>query len=709
MPGLVKPIIPESSLIRGLVLDSRDLFSKEAYEERVEKELTKFIKDFREKGTVDANEVRKAVEKFIAVIERALRDLEDAKRKAMQEEYKKLNDIRKLLAEGAKISSKNLKGELEKFGNALKSNALSILRHNRRREARLRRQKAPFGFVLKKLASNRYFDAEVARKAFELGKNALKEPQLFSEIDYLVSMLNKNPDEKTLAKLKERIYRLTKSYESDLDDFLTVEVDIDLEEARKLHRIDHYITFLKMIRRVGNFDGSIRQLESLKKQAADWIYQDTISAKQLERYAVKSFEYGEQLLRTSKYTEDEHFPDIRTRNINLLGVPAVYIINVKKPRPNRAVVLVHQAFGKKETMLTLGKRLASQDYIVVSIDLPQHGQSRDQFRVGRNSEYVLTAVRFLRSNGIKNVGAIGHSLGSMAILFAICGYNLEIENRFYDITMRLDKTIEDIKKTLDKIKSQKYDKDQYDRAVYHATLLSKEYKELKQIILYGLAEMFRTNSRIDAAVLLGSPLDVQSVFHPMGAFALKHFKFVPGMIKEPLFRKLTELGYGIMEKKGGKEIPAKLTEEKGSVQILSAVMPDLYDTFNYVQHVKNPYDYIYAINSLCDDVKNPDKFMGFIRYYRDFIRKTPKLFIIGLKDQWVKPPWKIRKSFDELLEELQEYYEKLGATEMVRMPNVVHALNMEGKDFQFEAGKLPIITYKIVTFLNNYLGRGRLV
>jgi len=118
------------------------------------------------------------VNEFIAIVEKTLRELEDAKRRAMQEEYKKLNEIRKLLTEGKKINSGKLKKELEKFGYALRLNTLSVLRHNRRREARLRRKKAPFGFIMKKLANDKYLDAEVARKAFRLGKDTLKEPQL---------------------------------------------------------------------------------------------------------------------------------------------------------------------------------------------------------------------------------------------------------------------------------------------------------------------------------------------------------------------------------------------------------------------------------------------------------------------------------------------------------------------------------------------------
>ena len=47
MPGLGKPIMPEDTIIRGLILDSRDLFSEEKYEDRMDLELAKLTRDFK--------------------------------------------------------------------------------------------------------------------------------------------------------------------------------------------------------------------------------------------------------------------------------------------------------------------------------------------------------------------------------------------------------------------------------------------------------------------------------------------------------------------------------------------------------------------------------------------------------------------------------------------------------------------------------------
>ena len=108
-------IASDANMLRGLVLDSRDLFSEDKYEDRIDLELALFMQEFNKNGTVDAKNVREEVNKFIGVAEGALRKLEDAKRKAEQEEINNLNRIRSLLAEGRKINSITLKKELEKF------------------------------------------------------------------------------------------------------------------------------------------------------------------------------------------------------------------------------------------------------------------------------------------------------------------------------------------------------------------------------------------------------------------------------------------------------------------------------------------------------------------------------------------------------------------------------------------------------------------
>lgn len=697
----------DANMLRGLVLDSRDLFSEENYEDRVDLELALLMQEFKKNGTVDAARVREEVNKFIGVAEAALRKLEDAKRRAEREEINNINRIRSFLVEGGKINVKSLKKELEKFGEKLKSDTLSALRYNRRREKQLRRERAPFGFVLKKLRSSQYLDKEVARKAFRAGEHTLKEPQLFSEIDYLIRILSKNPNKEALEQLKERIYRLTKDYEGDLDTFLTIEVDLEIEEARRLHRIDHYIAFLNMIRRVGNFDDLINKLNALKAEVNKWVYQDSIDAKRLQQYASKSLEYGQNLLKTSQTDLGGEFPGIVMENYSALGeIPGILIFNKNKPLPNRGIVLVHGAFGTKETLLVLGKRLASQDFLVYTMDMPQHGENTSLFRLGIITEQILKAVSFLRSKGVRNVGVVGHSLGAICTLFAMTGYNFQIEQEFFEATSRvlerIDKIREDLKKGQERKKSEE-----------NLISLRYEYQRLKKSILRGMQQMYASNSKIDAAVLLSPPKTVQFFLPPQISFLMKH-KLIGRLIGKSENKKFFNLVAGIGEAATLPEYMLNATKQKGRIQIVGGDVTNIYDCFNYVQSVKNPYDYMRAIEKLLSKPKSGDKDVQFIRYFVNLIRKTPKLFIYGLGDMQILKSYilaMISKKFPVgrlQLNELEDHYNSFGG-EIVRIPNLNHTLTKEGNSKVFEVARMPKITYKIVTFLNQSLGRGRLV
>ena len=195
---------------RGLILDSKDLISLEQYQETIDTKLAILVRQFQNNGEVGRKEVETVIEQFIRTNEVILRKLERAKRNAERVETNKIGDIRKMLATGANTKSSKLRQELDKFGQHLRFNTLSVLRYNRRRESRLRREKAPFGYILKKIRKDKYSDVEVAGRGYRISQSDLKEHQLFSEIDFLISSLNRNPDEATLDQLKERINKLTK-------------------------------------------------------------------------------------------------------------------------------------------------------------------------------------------------------------------------------------------------------------------------------------------------------------------------------------------------------------------------------------------------------------------------------------------------------------------------------------------------------------------
>jgi esterase/lipase len=736
MPRLGKPIVPESSILRGLVFNSKDLFSKEAYEERIDLELAMLMRKYPPGKLVDrkgAKEIGKVVNEFVSGngsvrgIADMLRELDDIKLKAEQEEILKIDGIRDLLRiESQGVYPKDFKNELKKFSKSIKGNTIAALKSNLRSGKRLRRGHAPLGYVMKKLKNDRYLDAEVAKKAYELGKHAAEEHRIFYRVQDLIKMLAREPDNEVRKPLKSQIEKLSQDYIKDVGDFLNIEIDIKIEEARRLHRIDHYLTFLKSHRYSSNanrrktIDPLINELTRLKGWAAKWVYQDTINAKKLQQYAIRSLDYGQKLLETSKIEPGQIFPGIKTEKHVILGeIPGLLIYDGRKPKPNRGLVLVHGAFATKESLLTLAKRMASQDFVVFLMDIAQHGENKNIFRLGLISEQILIAVSFLRSNGIRNVGVVGHSLGAMCTLFALTGYNSRIENRFFEATAALMKEIEKIAKDMDKLKKRREEYKSYffERGQYRLIRLNKWYGELKQIILDGLKEVYASQSRIDAAVMLAPPTTGQ-FFLPNPVSGV--IKRVPRKFKKIFTKGISNtLFFKHIEKSGeNSNVPGFLFKERDDPQKLKIVgleATDLYDTFDYVQKMNNPSDYMEAIKMVLEKVHSPDKRINFMEYYVNFIKKTPKLYIYGLGDTDILKSY-IPRLISEFafpvgkfqIDKLEAHYKDFGG-EIVRIPDLNHGLTREGYIKVFDVARMPKITKKIVMFLNKSLGRGRLV
>lgn len=722
MPRLSKPIIPEGSIIRGLILNSKDLFSKEAYEERIDKELTELIAEFRKNKTVKKGKLNDVIGHFIKEVTAIIQELDQIKVRAEQEEILKIDGLRKLFEEESKINARALRSELGNFAKSIKGSTIAALRSNLRGEKRLRRGKVPLGYVLKKVKKDKYLDAEVARRAYRIGEHTAEEHALYYRAIDLINSLKSNPSRENLEQLKNLTKTLIQNYKNDVEDFLNIESGIDIEEARKLHRIDHYIVFLKM---VSGSEHLIRKLNALKEDAKRWIYQDTINAKNLERYAIKSFEYGEKLLESSQIEPGAEIPGIKIEKHTVFEQVPGILISYEKPdeppklKPNRGLVLVHGAFGAKETLLTLGKRLAMQDYEVFIMDVAQHGDNAALFRLGVISEQILLCVSFLRRRGMKNVGVIGHSLGAMCALFAMTGYNSRIEYQFFEATKNLMQGIDLMDKALNKEKKKlkNWQLQFLEKERHNLIQSSEEYKKLKEVILNGLREMYEGNSKIDAAVLLAPPKTSQFNFPREVAGVIKR---LPKITRKPAAKFLSDvLVLKKLEKIGETftipEYVIKGMNEPGKIRIVSADVTNMYDTFNYVQNVKNPYDYIDAIKMICKKFHSQDNKVDFIRYYADLIRNVPKLYIYGLGDIDLLKSFIPRKitefglSVGRLqITELEDHYKKFGG-EIVRIPRLNHWLTQEGIYPNFDSARMPKITYKIVTFFNQYLGRGRLV
>ena len=247
--------------------------------------------------------------------------------------------------------------------------------------------------------------------------------------------------------------------------------------------------------------------------------------------------------------------------------------------------------------------------------------------------------------------------------------------------------------------------------------MSEEYVKLKETILSGMREVFEGNSRIDAAVLLAPPKTCQ-FFLP--AYIFRFIKRLPKITRKPLAKLLSDaLLFKPVAKQGETftipEYVIKGMNEQGKIRIVGGDVTDWYHTFDYAQNVKNPYDYMDTIKKICNQFHSPDKKIDFIRYFVGLVRKTPKLYIYGLGDLDILKsfvPRQISKLVHPVgkyqLNKLEAHYRDFGG-EIIRIPNLNHTLTVEGNLAVFDNIRMPKITYKIVTFFNQYLGRGRLV
>jgi len=343
-------------------------------------------------------------------------------------------------------------------------------------------------------------------------------------------------------------------------------------------------------------------------------------------------------------------------------------------------------------MLTLGKRLATQDYWVYSIDLTSHGESKEQINLARSSTYIHFTAKWFRANGIKNVGVIGHSLGAVVTLFALTGYNTRIENAFYSTMARFESVVTE---AVEHAKAKQLENPR--EFVYNIMRSNQDFKNLKKMTLQGLKRMMKGRSKINAAVILSAPLKIQLVLPPTFAKLLKKRRVAWAFGK--IFNKGWNLAYMIMNGMNTKK--ERSLAGKGEISIGGAVIRDTEATFEYAINVKNPYDYINYIDFLGDEDKHPDTYTPYFKYFRNLIRKVPKLYIFSLKDELLKP------LKGNMLPDLKKHYKSFGETDIVTYANLMHSLNKEGLNYQFEGVKFPPITQKIVTFLNRYLGGGK--
>jgi len=316
------------------------------------------------------------------------------------------------------------------------------------------------------------------------------------------------------------------------------------------------------------------------------------------------------------------FNDILVIPYNTHGI--VGTLYTKKGMPAiKGLVVIHGMWGTREDLDFFDKRLADQGYYVSAINLPGHGEDLSEFNIALASEYICTAVRILRLFGIKKVGVIGHSAGAVAALFALAGYNRNIER---DVYVLFGKCLESMKnminlenkcslsslcsqlkslikitRTRDEEKLRTYIIEEVKTFRSYATQFEECFKKIKITILEALKENRFRNQRIDSLVLLGLPLSFQGSI----GFPISWIKKYP----EALKKLLVKINTGLQKAQLAEEVAYRYssadrdliksdTVTNEHIRWLFLKIRDLNALVDYFNEIKNPRDYLHLLDVL---------------------------------------------------------------------------------------------------------------
>jgi len=454
---------------------------------------------------------------------------------------------------------------------------------------------------------------------------------------------------------------------------------------------------------------------------------------------------------------DSDFKDISIIPHNAKGViGTLYIKNMTNP--TRGVIVIHGMWGTREDLTLFYKRLADQGYCVYAINLPAHGEDMSEFNIALASEYISIAVRNLRLLGMRRVAVIGYSAGSIAAIFAACGYNRRVAGDIYVLFERCGNVFNDIInlekkynisniydhiKKFVKTKSTRIRSELKDYIEKETSILEsyqKQFNEnfgkLKTLIREALEQQRFYGQRIDSFVLIGVPYGFQdAVMLPISLLkkpriAKKIIDFANKSVKKLLTEK------NVIDRYTESNREFMFTDFLGDLYIkwLFLKIGDLDKLVSYIDEIKNPRDYLHLINFFSkielekyeekekaileqeiallerhgfreatnleraiNDLKNSPPILSFIRRYkRDIIDSVPKLIVHGAWDQFSRPfiPGKSKK--------IAEFYNSLGKIEVVKYERMMHLFDTEGIHF----ASTSLLSYpKMVKDIINFLGQ----
>lgn len=293
---------------------------------------------------------------------------------------------------------------------------------------------------------------------------------------------------------------------------------------------------------------------------------------------------------------------------------------------NRGVLLISGLAGNRYGLGVLAERLASYGFFCLSIDPPSHYANPNKLDLGTYSETVTEAVTLMKQGyGVHRVGVVGYSLGSVASLFSMVGYSIEIENRIY----RLWEQLAELSERLEAAVLRRAPQEDYFRRE-----LEKTFVEIKRLVLYSLKKGIVENSGVNAYVFLALPGNARQFIPGLSCLRKVRVSWTKKLIEVILHNPSVKVQY----KEGN---PMKYVErplEPGEARWLFLTTKELPELLEYLSKMKDPKDFLKLAEDLSEFKNKESDAESFFGYYlKKYIWAKPKLFVYGNLDTFLRP------------------------------------------------------------------------
>lgn len=292
------------------------------------------------------------------------------------------------------------------------------------------------------------------------------------------------------------------------------------------------------------------------------------------------------------------------------------------------VVVVHGFYGDRHGLAPLARRIAAYGYHALAIDLPGHNRNYRPFTMGAAAEAVRDATSFLKEAvGAERVGVVGHSMGSLAALFANARYTERLEEAFAAAAPHQERAWR--RATL------AMERQDFDAARASLDEITERDEGLDQAIKRSAAT-YQPRGAAECGVYLSTPPEAKAAASGLGLLHLlpepQMRRFVDLALHRPLVR--------MMEREGtiGSFEPST---EPGALNFSRFHTTTPRAFLEYILGIREIGDHLSALERRGEETE-------LVERIRRKAFATPKLFIYGANDLLLRPyTAKRRKGIEE--------------------------------------------------------------